>query len=268
LLRYYDQIGLLKPVHTDADTGYRYYTAEQLPRLNRILALKDLGLSLDQIGRLLRDDVSADEIRGMLTIKKAQIEQTVRDEIARLQNVELRLAQIEQEGEMWQHDVVLKTIPSQPYLSLRAQGKSEDEWMRLFNRVRYALPTGESEKLYGYMAFVLHSDIVEEDDIDLELGYLLNHRSHAPVPLADGQTMTVRELPGADTMATIVHKGWGTGVIGYNALGAWIEANHFQIVGPGREIMLQIGDQVEQFIIEIQFPVEKASSPTNLFHDR
>jgi len=46
-LRYYDEIGLLKPAEVDRFTSYRYYSVDQLPRLNRILALKDLGLSLE-----------------------------------------------------------------------------------------------------------------------------------------------------------------------------------------------------------------------------
>ena len=59
MLRHYDELGLLKPVQVDRFTGYRYYSIEQLPRLNRILALKDLGFSLDQITQLLAaDDVS------------------------------------------------------------------------------------------------------------------------------------------------------------------------------------------------------------------
>jgi len=45
-LRYYDQIGLLKPIEVDRYTGYRYYQMDQLPRLNRILALKDLGFAM------------------------------------------------------------------------------------------------------------------------------------------------------------------------------------------------------------------------------
>ena len=48
-LRYYDQMGMLKPIDVDRSTGYRSYSVSQLPRLNRILALKDLGLSLEQI---------------------------------------------------------------------------------------------------------------------------------------------------------------------------------------------------------------------------
>ena len=52
-LCYYDELGLLKPARVDVFTGYRYYSAGQHPRLNRILVLKDLGLSLLQIVLLL-----------------------------------------------------------------------------------------------------------------------------------------------------------------------------------------------------------------------
>jgi DNA-binding transcriptional MerR regulator len=45
-LRYYDEIGLLKPIYVDPETGYRFYTMDQLPHLHRILAFKELGLGL------------------------------------------------------------------------------------------------------------------------------------------------------------------------------------------------------------------------------
>ena len=61
-LHFYDEIGLFKPHHIDPETGYRYYSAAQLPELNKILALKELGLSLDQIGRVINDNISAEEI--------------------------------------------------------------------------------------------------------------------------------------------------------------------------------------------------------------
>jgi len=68
-LRYYDEIGLFQPAEIDRKTGYRYYNATQLPKLNRIIALKELGLSLDQVGPMIQDDVVVDEIRGMLALK-------------------------------------------------------------------------------------------------------------------------------------------------------------------------------------------------------
>ena len=64
-LRHYDEIGLLRPATVDPDTGYRGYSADQLGRLNRIIALKELGLSLTQARRLL-DGITLEELRGML----------------------------------------------------------------------------------------------------------------------------------------------------------------------------------------------------------
>jgi len=61
-LRHYDEIGLLTPVAVDTATGYRYYAVAQLTRLNRILALKDLGFSLEQIDQLL-EGLTAEHLR-------------------------------------------------------------------------------------------------------------------------------------------------------------------------------------------------------------
>jgi DNA-binding transcriptional MerR regulator len=65
-LRHYDELGLFKPAEVDPLTGYRYYSAAQLPRLNRILALKDLGFTLDQIERVLADGLTPEQLRAML----------------------------------------------------------------------------------------------------------------------------------------------------------------------------------------------------------
>ena len=97
-LRFYDQLGLLQPAHIDAQTGYRYYSIRQLPRLNSILALKELGLSLEQIGPLLKDEISATELRAMLTLKRAEVERSLRDEETRLRHIESRIAQIDRHG--------------------------------------------------------------------------------------------------------------------------------------------------------------------------
>ena len=68
-LRYYDQLGLLKPAEIDRFPSYRYYSARQLPRLNRILTFKDMGLSLEQIADLLENDLSIEQVCSMLQTK-------------------------------------------------------------------------------------------------------------------------------------------------------------------------------------------------------
>ena len=134
-LRFYDQLGLLRPAHTDQQTGYRYYSIRQLPRLNCILALKDLGLSLEQIGPLLKDELSPTELRAMLTMKRAQVEQSLREEEARLRHIKSRIAQIDRQGGIGDYDVVMKSVPPTPFLALRCACDGMDEVVRMVRTV-------------------------------------------------------------------------------------------------------------------------------------
>jgi DNA-binding transcriptional MerR regulator len=93
-LRHYDQCGLLKPNELDPDTGYRYYSFDQLARLNRILALKELGFPLEQIAHLLEEHLSLEQLRGMFTLKQAQTQQLIDIEQSRLTRIAARLSYI------------------------------------------------------------------------------------------------------------------------------------------------------------------------------
>jgi DNA-binding transcriptional MerR regulator len=86
MLRHYDEIGLLSPDRVDPATGYRYYAAHQLARLHRLVALRDLGFNLEQIGPVLDEDLTVDELRGMLRMRREQ---------ARLRRVEAHLRALE-----------------------------------------------------------------------------------------------------------------------------------------------------------------------------
>src|SRR6516165_9745776 len=109
-LRHYDEIGLLPPVEVDPASGYRSYSAKQLRQLNRIVALKDLGLTLAQIRRLF-DGITVDELRGMLLLRQAQLEGELQRQQHHLLGVEARLRHIAQEDDMPADDIVVKQIP-------------------------------------------------------------------------------------------------------------------------------------------------------------
>src|SRR5215469_2663679 len=89
-LRHYEKVGLLKPAVLDPDTGYRYYSLDQLPRVHRLLALKDLGFSLEQIAQILEEALSLEHLRGMFTLKQAQTQQMIDIEQARLARIAAR----------------------------------------------------------------------------------------------------------------------------------------------------------------------------------
>ncbi|MDJ0705310.1 MAG: MerR family transcriptional regulator [Leptolyngbyaceae cyanobacterium MO_188.B28] len=258
LLRYYDDIGLFAPIHSDRETGYRYYSVQQLAQLNRILALKDLGLSLEQIKHLVEDQVSPDEIRGMLTLKKSQIEQTIQAEAVRLRAVESRLQQLEQKGQFQDDDVVLKSLPAHPFLSLRQTFKDLVETLAFIADMGQTVSKQVKAKSLGRFAAVIHSELYEENNWDLEFGFLLNHDLETRVPLPNGSVMTVRELPPVQTAVTAVRFGGPeNGHLCYSAIGAWVETHQFKLIGPGREVFVvppKPGHESEM-VVEIQFPV-------------
>src|SRR2546421_8787537 len=108
MLRHYDEIGMLKPEQVDRTNGYRLYAVHQLSRLHRIVALRDLGFTLEQIRAVLEENPSLDQLRGMLRMRQAQIEQTVGDEQDRLRRVEAHLRALEGSHNVDVQDIVIK----------------------------------------------------------------------------------------------------------------------------------------------------------------
>lgn len=264
LLRYYDEIGLLSPEATDPETGYRYYSARQLPRLNRILALKELGLSLEQISRLLNQNITVGEIRGMMTLRKAQIEQTVQLEMARLRAVEIRLEQIDTHGQMQEPDVVLKTVPAQSFLAMRTLLHSIGELRRIERLISTVVPTKVGHQSLDHVAIVIHSSVFDPEALDVEVGYLLSGKAPESVSLSEEYLLTRRVLPAIETMATLVHIGENSDISRtYGALGTWIEQQGWQISGAGRHTLMQLAatDEEGEAVIEIQLPVSRQLSP-------
>ncbi|MEM1309272.1 MAG: MerR family transcriptional regulator [Cyanobacteria bacterium P01_H01_bin.153] len=259
LLRYYDDIGLFTPVHSDRNTGYRYYSVEQLSQLNRILALKDLGLALDQIKRLVLDQVSPEEIRGMLSLRKAQIEQTLQLEAARLRFVESRLQQLEREGDFQDDDVVLKSLPAHSFLSLRHHFQDLEQTFAVINQMNVAVTKQVGAKSLKQFAAVVHGELYEERNWDLEFGFYLNQSIDLTVPLPNGMVMSVRELELVEMAVTAVRYGGPeNGHLSYSAIGTWAEKHQYELVGPGREVFIvppKPGHE-DEMVVEIQFPVK------------
>jgi DNA-binding transcriptional MerR regulator len=263
LLRYYDEIGLLKPLQTDRFTSYRYYSAEQLPELNRILALRELGLSLDQIQRILRDKVSTEEIQGMLLLKKAEIEQQVQAEAQRIRNIESRLQFIRNAEAGKPLDVVIKQISAQPILSVRTVIESFAAGQGILGQIMAALPPKND---YGLFFVIWHSGGPFEANSEAEVGRLLATKSHAPVPLQDNLHLTYRELPAVATMATYVLQGSiEKAHIAYGEIGTWAEINGYRFADAPREIVLRLPQETDgsDGITEIQYPIEPVSQEAN-----
>jgi len=262
-LRLYDEMNLLKPAQIDKFTGYRYYTIEQLPRLNRILALKDLGLSLDQIGELIKRDLPVDQLRGMLMLKQAEIETQMQEMQAQMRRVAGRLQQIEREGKPPQYEVVIKSVEAQTIASCRRVvpdlSVMQDYRCEMYETVYRWLADQAIGRREPELAIYTNAEYVERD-IDMELGTLIDPHTLNAAPVPEG--MSVRELPAVETMASVIHKGdiWEAGQA-MVALYSWIGSHGYASAGPYRELHLrwrELEIETEQFkniVIEMQIPI-------------
>ena len=254
MLRHYDAIGLLRPAVVDAATGYRYYAADQLRRLNRIIALKDLGFTLQQVQDIVDAKLSAEELRGMLRLRQAQLEADLERSAARLVSVEARLRLIEKEGHMPTEDVVLKRIPSTTVAELTAISPSYDGedigpviqplFGQLFERLGAAgvMPSGSPVAYY---------EDAENDQIVV----------HAAVPVDAGRIadVDVHELPELAQAATIVHQGdMMDAARSMQILARWIDDNGYRSQAYAREVTLQFDpDNPANWVHEFQIPVTR-----------
>lgn len=260
MLRHYDALGLLSPAHTDPSSGYRYYDATQLSRLNRIIALKDLGFTLQQVLEILEQKVSVEELRGMLRLRRAELEESIAADTARLAGVEERLATIEREGILPGDEVVLKRIPPVRVAELSAvAGNFEPECIGpaltpLFPELFERLDRAGVSPIMPTVAY--YEDAAEGDESVLV---------HAAVPVnvrpGDAYDFAIVDLPEIACAATIVHRGPMDDVLATGqTLARWVDGNGYRSNGYPRELYVQYGcGEPDDWVTELQEPVVPAA---------
>lgn len=254
MLRHYDTIGLLRPAHVDQVTGYRSYEAHQLSRLNRIVALKELGFTLQQVQSILNDEVSVEELRGMLRLRQAELQSRIATDTSRLAQVEARLQIIEREGTMPTDDPQIKRIQEVRVAELTGTaGSFEPEssspviqplYDELCGRLDRAglLPTGPA---IAYYEGSPNGD-----------GVLV----YAALPVAadpnDDYDFSIVDLPEIEQAATIVHHGPMDNVMStIQTLARWIDANGYRSAGYNRELYIECGEDRDEWVTELQEPI-------------
>ncbi|GER89607.1 MerR family transcriptional regulator [Dictyobacter vulcani] len=253
-LRYYDELGLLRPAAIDEATGYRFYTLEQLPLLNRILALKWLGLSLDQIAQLLAEKVPVPQIRGMLLMKRLDLQQQVREGEEKLSRVETRLKMLEQDNDM-SYDVVLKSIPASMIASRRNLVANFEDWLKFKAETQLIIRQSGLKEIGPWMT-LYHHEGYREQDLYVEVAVPVDAALGRKLQQAESPDFTLYELA-EENVASVVYPYSKEAVAEvYEAIGLWVYSHGYRYVGSCREVYLQDGEQFREQE-EIQFPVEK-----------
>lgn len=250
MLRHYDAIGLLVPEHVDPRTGYRYYTADQVRRLNRIVALKDLGLHLDQVHAIVEDRIDGVELRAMLRLREAELAERITVDRHRLARVQARLRLIEAEDTLSQPDIVTKTVPAATGLGLTGIAASvthEDIGpvsSALFPRVLGALSAAGAHPTGPPTAF--YSPAPQESDDALTVQVVFP----ASAPTVPG--LDEIDIPPAE-VASLIHQGSMDSIdVTYQTLNNWVREQGFTATGSAREIYLEVTDNPAEWVTEVQ----------------
>lgn len=254
-LRHYDEVGLLAPAAVDEETGYRYYTSDQLFRLHEIVALRQMGFSVAEVLQIL----DGQGVEPILSARKAALEEAYEalgDRIFRLNHyIDGRRG-----GKRMQYQAVVKEIPAYPVFSYRDTLDSYDDIFRMIHEIKEKL--GRTNPRLAcvepdYCFNVYLDGEHRTQDIHVEFCQAVT------APGTDAEGIVFKEMPAA-TVVSVLHRG------AYEDLGAayayamqWVEANGYAIADHARESHIDgiwNKERKEDWLTEIQVPVHKVSS--------
>lgn len=253
MLRHYDEVGLFKPVKIDNFTGYRYYSAKQMPELIKIITFRDVGFSISEISRLIKMENNEDIIKE-LKKKQLQAEENINSERKKISNIDKIISTIGKEMCTMNYDVKLKEIPAYKVVSTRGlvedYSKEGDLWAMLgeFALNNQLQPNGEPFAIY-------HDGEHKESNVDIEVA----------MPVAELQEnkerFVFREVESVPCMATLLYKGRYENIDkAFFFLANWIEDSEYEPYGKVRQVSIKgpwNETNPDNYLVEIQMPVQK-----------
>ncbi len=255
-LRYYDEIGLLKPVKVDQLSGYRYYSIEQLPKLNRIVVLKSIGLSLDDIDSLLHNNMPMEHIRRLLQVKQKEIQDRLQEDNEKLQQVKIWLDKVCNEGTMPTVDVQKKEVPELTVICKRELGTYAKTPDILKEELLRQIMRPENKKnvaIVGPIMMLSYDEEYKEIDADIEMAF-----PNTGEISIDDPSVHIKTLPKCRIFSAI-HKGpYHTMDATYAQLFGYIEGQNIRVMTPIRELYFNDSEKVSEneLLTEVQCPFE------------
>lgn len=242
-LRHYDQIGLLKPAQVDSETGFRYYTLEQIDTVLAIQRFKRLGFSLIEIAQLLK--LSEEERFSFYLNQRTKL----RFQLREMQEAYNELEALTQKGKYYMenqntYDVECIEVAKQPIFGLRqwmgVQNFGE-AYSKLFENIAPSFPIGLLGARY-------YCEVFDANHSDIEVFALLK----ADDPKANGY------IGGTTCLHTTHYGGYSTLPDAYGALMKWMEIHGYEMIGAPFEIYTQNKEiPIQDWCTDIYFPVQK-----------
>ncbi len=256
MLRYYDENDLLKPAQTDPFTGYRLYSVEQIPRLQKIIFLRDIGYTVSEIGVAL-DHWSGDFMADQLKNKQIEVQRLLEQEQEKLSKIEAALDSIKKDEIGIRYNFTIKQIPSYPVISLRrvipdyfCEGMLWQELTELVDKCKIELPV--TQQCFA----VYHDNEFKEADVEVEVCVVVTKAVAVDEPLCFRRTEAVAMMA-----STMVYGSYENISGVYCSLAHWLtEHSGFRMKGKNRQICHRGSwneENPDHYLTEIQIELEK-----------
>ena len=255
-LRYYDEIGLLKPSVIDPDNGYRYYSIDQLEKMLFINRMKSYSFSLDEIKRFLQDDkIHDDSLYEAFNSKKTELEKQVREYNLILSQMESDMSAIKQGKSVMSYmddiDVQLVDVPLMNILFVRKNVMSDEfpsEYANCYGKIfkRIAM---ERLTITGAPMVLFHSPEYTPSGLDTEFA----------VPVKEVVTGTRDFIPGL-CLKTVVRGEYSELSSVYAKQIKWADKEGYKCTNALFEVYVTDPSRIEEpkdNITEVYYPVKK-----------
>ena len=256
MLRYYDEIGVLKPAEVNSYTGYRMYSAEQIPILQKILLLRDTKFTTLEIKDIIQKNNEID-ILNELEQKKIQINKEIIKEKERIERINSAIEEIKDKNFKIHCNINFKKVDKIFILSTRDiiesyfhEGMLWERWCDYINRENITI----KQEMYNNVA--LYHDIEHrEKDVDVEVGIIVDK------PLKNTDKFVYREVEAVPKMAyAMVYGPYKNLGKAYEMLAYYLESHNEEMDNkPSRQIChigVEDTDNPEEYLTEIQIPLK------------
>ena len=255
MLRHYEKCGLFRPAAIDPFTGYRQYGAAQIPLLSRIVTLRDMGFSIDEIGDILPRMDDTAYMNAVLSAKTAEVRSTIEAGQKKLTMLMNMSDAMRKERKHMVYEVELKKLPAVKVISLRGIIPHYRDEGLLWERLgKYVMEHKIACENAGYSTY--YDEEYKESNPDVEVAMPVS-----ALGKSDGE-FAYKEYAEIPLAATVRFSGPFDG--GYDAasekLAGWMEENGYTFAGPLRGQVItppgEDGNQ-ENCLTEIQASVRK-----------
>lgn len=251
-LRYYDEIELFKPEYVDEFTGYRFYSTDQLMKLHDIQALRQIGLSIDEIKKIM----AGQNAEVIINKRKKELEEEIKNGMEQLSRIEFILSKKE-EGSIMTYQATIKELPECIVYSKKMVVAGYDSYFDVIPKIGKAVMEKypNLKCLVPEYCFIVYLDNEYKDrDINIEFCEAVTEMQE------DFDDIKFKKVEGV-TALSIMHKGSYTSISeAYAYAFKWIEKNGYEATDSPRENFIDgiwNKEDEKDWLTELQVPIKK-----------